>query len=50
MMFIGSHGKENFVGNFTVNIGGVIGISYDERSTEFFSFHVVFFDEFPIFQ
>ena len=48
MVFVGSHGKEDFVGDFAVDIGHIIGISYDERGTKFLGFHVVFFDEFPV--
>ena len=48
MVFVGSHGKENFVGDFAVDIGGVISISYDERISEFLGLHVVFFNEFPV--
>ena len=48
MMLIGPHGKKNFVSDFAINIGGVIGILYDKRGTEFLGFHVVFFDEFPV--
>jgi len=48
MMLIGSHGEEDFVSDFAVDIGGIIGISYDERSTKFLCLHVIFFDEFPM--
>ena len=36
------------MGDFAVDIGRIIGISYDERGTKFLGFHVVFFDQFPM--
>ena len=48
MMFVSSHGKENFVRDFAVDIGRIIGISYDERSTKFLGFHIVLFNQFPV--
>ena len=48
MVFIGLHGKENLVGDFAIDIGCIIGISYDERSTKLLGFHVVFFNQFPV--
>jgi len=48
VVFVGSHGEEDFVSDFAVDIGGVIGISYDERSTKLLGLHVIFFDEFPM--
>jgi len=36
------------VGYFTVDISCIIGVSDDEGSSKFLSFHVVFLDQFPM--
>ena len=48
MMFVGFHGKEDFVSYFAIDIGRVIGISNDKRCAKFLCLHVVFFNQFPV--
>ena len=48
MVFVGSHGKENFVGDFAVDIGCIIGVSDNEGGSKFLGLHVVFLDQFPM--
>ena len=48
MVFVGSHGKENFVGDFAIDICCVIGILNNEWHMKFFYFHFVLFNQFPV--
>jgi len=48
MMSICLHGEKDFVSDFAFDIDQVIGISYDEGGAEFFFFHLISFDEFPM--
>jgi len=48
MVFVGSHGEENFVSDFAIDIGCIIGISYDEGGMKLLGFHVILFNQFPV--
>jgi len=48
LMSIRLHGEKDLVSDFAFDIDRVIGISNDEWSLEFFLFHLISFDEFPM--